>query len=333
MSRRSFIRKASIFPAMLFVPGSILTIQHSKDMKQENNYEVIIIGGSYAGLSAAMALGRAMRKVLIIDGGKACNRTAPHSHNFLTHDGKNPARIAAEAREEVLSYPTVKLLKGEVVAVSGQDKQFTVNTSQGEVFGTGKILFATGVKDEMLPIPGFAESWGISVIHCPYCHGYEVRNERTVIIANGEMAFEFARLIHNWTDKLAVFTNGVSTLDPEKSNLLKSRNIEIVQTAIQEIIHEDGQVKQLLLQDGSIYPVRAIYARLPFIQHCEIPEKLGCELTEQGHIRTNDFRQTNVPGIYAAGDNTTPMRSVSSAVAAGTTAGAIINHTLVQENF
>ncbi|MGE4512522.1 MAG: NAD(P)/FAD-dependent oxidoreductase, partial [Chryseobacterium sp.] len=142
----------------------------------ENNFDVIIIGGSYAGLSAGMALGRSLRNVLIIDSEKPCNRQTPHSHNFITQDGKRPKEISDLAKEQVAKYETVSFFNGTVIKTSKNDNGFEVETSYGEKFTAKKIILATGLKDIMPDIEGFSECWGISVIHCPYCHGYEVKD-------------------------------------------------------------------------------------------------------------------------------------------------------------
>jgi thioredoxin reductase len=298
-------------------------------MKTNNKYDVIIIGGSYAGLSAAMALGRAMRHVLIIDSGKPCNRQTPHSHNFLTQDGNTPASIAKIGRAEVLQYPTIEFREGEVTRVEGENGQFVVHNSDGQAIATRKVLFATGIKDLMPEIKGFADCWGISVIHCPYCHGYEYRHEQTGILANGDQAFEFARLINNWTKKLTVFTNGASTINESQREQLLKLNIGIIETAVQEIRHTDGFLEELLFGDGSSSKMTALYAKIPFEQHSNIPAKLGCQMTDTGYIQTDDFQKTSIPGIYAAGDNSTMVRSISVTVGTGTKAGAFINHELI----
>jgi thioredoxin reductase len=298
-------------------------------MKTNNKYDVIIIGGSYAGLSAAMALGRAIRHVLIIDSGKPCNRQTPHSHNFLTQDGNTPESIAKISRAQVMQYPTIEFIEGKVTRVEGENDQFTVYNSEGRAFAARKILFATGIKDLMPEIKGFTDCWGISVIHCPYCHGYEYRNEQTGIFANGDQAFEFARLINNWTKKLTVFTSGASTLKESQQEQLLQLNIDVVETPILEIRHIDGFLDELLFDDGSSLKITSLYAKIPFEQHCDIPVKLGCQMLDTGYIQTNDFQKTNIPGIYAAGDNSTMFRSLSIAVGAGTKAGAFINHELI----
>jgi thioredoxin reductase len=302
-------------------------------MEPANNFEVIIIGGSYSGLSAAMALGRASRKVLMIDSGKPCNRQTPHSHNFLTQDGETPKAIADKAREQVLKYDTIKWLEG--IATSGKQMAsgFEITTAKNEVFYAKKLLFATGIKDLMPEIEGFAECWGISVIHCPYCHGYEVRNEKTGILGNGDYAFEFSKTIRHWTKDLTVFTNGKATMTAEQLEKIKKHGIEIVEKEIEGFEHENGKIQFIRFKDQSKMPIKAIYARVPFVQHCDIPGKLGCELTEQGYIKVDQFFKTTAVGIYASGDNVSPMRSVAMAVSGGTMAGVSINKELIEEEF
>lgn len=299
----------------------------------ENNtfFEAVIVGGSYAGLAAGMALGRAMRHVLIIDGGKPCNAQTPHSHNFLTHDGHTPAHIAALGQEQVLAYPTIQWLTDEVSNVTGTNLDFQIETASGKKVSAKKVLFATGIKDQLPEIEGISECWGISAIHCPYCHGYEYRNMPTGLLINGEMAFEKARLIHHWTKQLTLFTNGESTISNTHADQLSARGIAVVETPIQRIVHTGGLLSHVTLSDGTAVPLKALYVSAPFVQHCPIPEKLGCERLPSGHLNVDAFQKTNVPGIFAAGDNAAMFRSVAAAVAAGTGAGAFINHELITE--
>lgn len=296
-------------------------------------FEVIIIGGSYSGLSAAMALGRALRQVLVIDSGKPCNMRTPHSHNFITQDGRTPKEISTIARKQVEAYNTVMFYDGLATSGIKTETGFQITTQSGDVFKASKLLFATGVKDIMPDIKGFFDCWGISVIHCPYCHGYEVRNEKTGILANGDIGYEFSKMISNWTKELTLFTNGKSTLTEEQVAKLKSRNIPIVETEIDRFEHIAGRITHVVFKDGTKAKVRAIYHKASFEQHCNIAEQLGCELTEQGHIKVDAFQKTSVYGIYASGDNTTPMRAVSTAVALGTLSGAMINREIIEESF
>ncbi len=302
-------------------------------MEDRIKFAAIVIGGSYAGLSAALTLGRSLRNTLIIDGGKPCNRQTPHSHNFLTQDGEKPQVIAQIAKAQVLQYDTVRYKHGEVTEVVKNEKEFRVKTADGLVFTANKILFATGVKDLMPSIKGFADCWGISVLHCPYCHGYEVRNKRTGILANGETALEMCQLIGNWTDQLCLFTNGPADLTAAQRTIISALNIEIVEQEIMELSHQAGYLQKILFTDGREEKVDAIYARAPFEQHCPIPLHLGCEPTEHGHIQVDFLQKTTVEGIFAAGDNTSFFRTVSLATAAGTKAGAAINKELIEDGF
>lgn len=297
------------------------------------NFDVIIIGGSYSGLSAGMALGRSLRNVLIIDSGKPCNRQTPHSHNFLTQDGKTPKEISTIAKEQVQKYDTVKFHDGVVLKTNKLDLGFEVETEQREKFTAKKLIIATGIKDVQPNIPGFTECWGISVLHCPYCHGYEVKNETTGIFANGDIAFEFSKMIQNWTKDLTLFTNGKSSLNEEQTQKLKEKSINVNENEIEEIIHENGQVQKLTFKNGQEFLLKALYAKIPFQQNINVSENLGCEMTEQGFIKVDPFQKTNVYGVYACGDNVTMMRSVATAIAQGNFAGAMVNKELVDEHF
>ncbi|QNL48261.1 NAD(P)/FAD-dependent oxidoreductase [Olivibacter sp. SDN3] len=302
-------------------------------METQNSYDVAIIGGSYAGLSAAMALGRAIRRALIVDSGSPCNRQTPHAHNFLTQDGQVPADIAALCKKQVLAYPTLQYTKDRVEMVKGENSSFYLETTSGRRMQAKKILFATGIRDQMPAIDGFADCWGITAIHCPYCHGYEYRNEPTGVIVNGDMALEKGRLIHNWTKKLTLFTNGTSTISTIHREQFASMGVEIIEQPVKKVEHKEGYINRVILVDGSSITLKVLYAHLPFEQHCKIPERLGCTINEVGHIAVDGFQKTNVPGIYAAGDNASPLRSLAMAVSTGAVAGAFINHELITEGY
>ena len=302
-------------------------------MTDSKNFEVIIVGGSYAGLSAAMALGRSLRSVLIIDGGQPCNIQTPHSHNFLTQDGEKPSTIAKKAKAEVLKYNTVSFLTD--IAISGKKVEdgFTISTELGKEFHAKKVIFATGIKDTMPDIKGFAACWGKTVIHCPYCHGYEFRTKATGIFADGARGFHLASMVNNLTDNLTLLTNSKPDFTEEQTAKIKKHNIDIIETTIAEIEHDNGKIKQVIFSDGTKKRFDALYAALPFAQHSNIPTSLGCELTEQGYIKVSPFQETNIQGVFACGDNSSMMRAVSNAVYTGGLAGAIVNGRLVEEKF
>ena len=302
-------------------------------MTGNNIFDVIIVGGSYSGLAAGMALGRALKKVLIIDEGKPCNRQTPYSHNFIIHDGDTPAEIAALANLQVKNYDTIKFFDGLATNGIKTEHGFEISTASGEIFSAKKIIFATGIRDILPDIEGLAACWGISVLHCPYCHGYEVRNERTGILSNGEIAFDFARLISNWTNDLTLFTNGASTFTAEQKEQLKKHLISIEEKEIESLEHSDGYIQHIIFRDGTKLSMKALYAPVPFEQHCTIPALLGCQLTEEGYIKVDPFMETTIAGVFACGDNATAMRTVANAVAMGTTAGMVASKKMILEAF
>ncbi|CAI2765943.1 NAD(P)/FAD-dependent oxidoreductase [Flavobacterium collinsii] len=302
-------------------------------MIHNNTYEVIIIGGSYSGLSAAMSLGRSLRQVLVIDSGLPCNRQTPHSHNFITHDGEKPAVISAKALMQVDFYDTVHFYNGLAIKAVEAGEGFEIETQSGDVFISKKILFATGVRDLLPKIDGFEECWGISILHCPYCHGYEVKKEKTAIIANGDLGFEYAKLISNWTTDLRILTNGKSAFTLEQSKILQEHKIQIVEDEIAVVKQENGYVQHIVFKNQSKIEVKAIYFRSPFEQHCPLPGSLGCELTEHGLLKVDALQKTTIPGVFASGDCHIQARSVAMAVSSGSFAGASINKELIDESF
>jgi len=327
VTRREFITQSSLLATALAIPGRLLSFGKPDKRNANRLFDVIIVGGSYAGLAAAMALGRSLRNVLIIDSGLPCNRMAPHSHNFLTQDGVKPKVIADSAKQQVLHYETVLYQEDIAVKVGRSGEAFVLATQSGKTFSAKKVLFATGLKDMMPPIPGFPDCWGISILHCPYCHGYEVRGQQTGILGNGDLAFHYAQLVSNLTDQLSIFTDGKAAFSSDQYQLIRKNKIPVVEQKIQRIIHQNGRLSGILLEDGSVHALNALYARPPFEQHCPIPVDLGCERTAQGLLKVDSFQQTTIPGIYACGDNAA-FRSVATAVSTGSHAGAAINMAL-----
>lgn len=333
MNRRNAIKQGSVAALALALPIPLTSLTKHGDMNAEQKFEVIIIGGSYSGLSAAMALGRSLRKVLIIDSGSPCNKQTPHSHNFITHDGAEPSAIAQKAKSQVLHYRTVHFLEDKATNATKAEDGFSVQTESGKEFKAQKVVFATGVKDIMLPIKGFSDCWGISVVHCPYCHGYEIKGKKTGIIANGEMALHLAPLVRNLTTDPTILTNGKVEFTPEQVARLDQNKVRIEEKAIVEIEHQHGYMENIVFSDGTKEPFAATYAVVPFAQHSNLPELLGCQLNEQGYIEVDVMGKTTVEGVFACGDNTTRMRSVANAVASGNMAGAVINMELSNEQF
>lgn len=302
-------------------------------MTTHSKFDVIIVGGSYSGLAAGMALGRALKNVLIIDSGKPCNQQTPYLHNFLTNDGKAPSELAATAKRQVEKYETVQLFSGVAIKVIKTGDVFVIEVASGETFLAGKLIFATGIRDMLPAIDGLAACWGISALHCPFCHGFEVKNESTGILGNGKDGYELASLISNWTNGLRLFTNGPSTLTAVQTARLAEHQIKIIETPIEKLEHNSGYIQQITFKDGSSSQVKAVYIRSPFRQVSQLPEALGCALTDYGYIQVDAFQVTSVPGVYACGDNTNKTRTVANAVAQGTTAGMTVSKQLITEQF
>lgn len=333
VSRRDFIKLNGLAIPTFILPKKITNFTNHKKMNHDKKFDAIIVGGSYSGLAAAMSFGRALKKVLIIDGGKPCNRQTPYSHNFLTQDGKTPTEISIIAKQQVALYDTVQFFKGQALQGTKTENGFEIEVDSGEIFSTNKLIFATGIIDDMPAIKGFSECWGISVLHCPYCHGYEVSNQKTGILANGENAYELAKLIVNWTKDLTIFTNGIASLTGEQKSKLEKHQIKIIENEIKSLNHQNGFIQNIVFKDGTTHNLKAIYSRNSFTQNSNIPALLGCELTNEGYIKIDAFQETTVEGIYACGDNVTKLRTVANAVAMGTNSGMSASKKMIMQQF
>jgi len=323
MQRRDFIKTSSA--AML----AVILPERNMIPTPESMHDVIIIGGSYSGMSAALTLGRARRSVLLIDANEPCNARVPHSHNLLTHDGEAPAELRAQARRDVARYNTVRMLEGRAIEVSGSDGAFVVRTVEGGEHRSRKLLLALGVRDELPSIAGLADCWGITAAACPFCHGYEVSERALGIIGSSPDNIQYAILLRNWSRNLRVFTNGASTFTDEQRDMLQKHEVEVVEAPIAEVLHEKGRVKAVSLTDGGRIAVDALFLRPRSVVPSAMLQSLGITLTEQGLLQVDFVQRTNVAGVFASGDCTTPMRALSVAMASGTMAGSAIVHELV----
>ncbi|SFT47508.1 Thioredoxin reductase [Chryseobacterium formosense] len=300
---------------------------------KNKDHEVIIIGGSFSGLSAALTLGRMLRKVLIIDYAQPCNRNARSSQNFLTNDGESPLAIIETARTKLSKYSNVKLIYDLAVSIEKREDGFKVTTMAKEIFRASKLIYATGIKDHLPSIDGFHSCWGISAIHCPYCHGYEYRGKRTAILANGEAAINMTAIVKNLTNEVIILTDGPAELDQKQLNLLKKNNVPIIETSVEKLVHNKGQIEAVNFTDGHQIKIDVLYNSPACAQHSVLTNFLAIELTNNGLIKVDHSQQTTVPGIYACGDNCTAMRTISQAIFTGNLAAAKVNTELTDENF
>ena len=286
-------------------------------------YDVIIVGGSYAGLSAGLQLARARRQVLVIDSGQRRNRFAATSHGFLGQDGQAPEMIAAEGRSQLMEYPTVTWVQDRVV----QAKGCSVRTEYNGAFQAKRLILATGVVDELPTIEGLQERWGKHVFHCPYCHGYELDPGRIGVLATSPLAMHHALMLPDW-GTTTLFTNGVFTPDAEQQAQLDRRGVSVENAAVRRI---SGERADLELDDGRVFNLDGIFT-MSRTRISPLAEQLGCELADGPtgpYLHTNDMRQTSVPGVFACGDTSLAAGSVALAVAEGVRAGVGAHFSLI----
>jgi thioredoxin reductase len=285
--------------------------------------DVIIIGGSFAGLAAALNLGRAKRNVTILDTGLPRNRYATHAHGLLGHDGKAPSQILAEAREQLAPYDTVRFQEARAEAITGAADDFSVVTADGATLKARRLLLSYGITDLLLSIPGFADCWGKSVIHCPYCHGYEYAGQRWGLIYSTAMSLHATQLYGDWTSQITLFTDGHEIPEAERSKLDK-RAVRVIDGKVTGIHHQDGQLSAVTTKDGTSTELDALFAHPRIKPSSNLHEQLGLATVETPFgiaLEVDDKQKTSRDGVYAAGDLVSPMHSLTIAVYTGATAG------------
>ncbi|WBX90708.1 NAD(P)/FAD-dependent oxidoreductase [Achromobacter mucicolens] len=295
------------------------------------HYDVIIIGGSFAGLSAAMQLARARRQVLLVDAARPRNRYAAHAHGFLGQDGVPPQEIVANARAQLARYPTVSFLDGEAIQALAQDGGFAVVMAGGEQVRGARLILATGMRDELPPLPGLQARWGQTVLHCPYCHGFEVAGEPLGVLAAHPMSVHQAMLLPDW-GPTTYFTQGQFEPSPEDARHLAARGVHVERTPVEALLGDAPALTGVLLADGREVPLRALFVASRVHMASPLAGQLGCEFDEGPLgpvIRVDDMKQTTVPGVFAAGDASTPMSNATLASASGVMAGVCAHRSLV----
>lgn len=294
-------------------------------------HDVVIVGGSFAGLAAALYLARARRSVCVIDTGLPRNRFSPHSHGFLTQDGSAPGAILATAREQVAAYPTVTFVEGEAAKAEGRSDGFVVELTNGDRIEASRIVLAFGISDELPSLPGLAERWGVSVLHCPYCHGYEVRDGSLGVLWSSPMSIHQATLIPEW-GPTTLFLNGATPPDADALADLARRGVTIEPAPVQALEGDGRTLSTATLADGRRVPIDALFIGAPTRLNSDIARELGCTIGDGmlGPMITVDgMQQTTVPGVFAAGDIARGAHSVSSAVSDGVMAGVAAHRSLV----
>ncbi|WP_178075945.1 NAD(P)/FAD-dependent oxidoreductase [Paenibacillus oralis] len=293
--------------------------------------DVGIIGGGPAGLNAALVLGRARKSVVVIDEGRPRNRVTGESHGFLTRDGIKPGEFRRIAKEQIQAYPTVHFVEDTAAAVTGEDGHFQITAAQGETFHAKKLLFAAGMKDAPLDIPGLAEVYGKSAFVCPYCDGWEMRDRPLVVIVPRDHALHMAQMISGWTAQFSVCTHEQGEWTEEQREELRRHQVPVFDLPVERIDSQEGMVRQVVLKDGRAVPCSGIFFAPRLVPGSSLPQTLGCDMTESGAMIVDDLGKTNVPGIYGAGDAASAKYQVIAAAAAGALTGIAINNELQEE--
>lgn len=296
-------------------------------------YDVLIVGGGPGGLSAALALGRARKRVLLADAGPRRNAAAVHIHNFVTRDGTPPETFRRIGREQLMTYPNVEVRDAHVASITGTRGAFEVALDSGTVTAR-RIMLCTGMVDEMLPIEGFAELWGSAIFQCPYCHGWEAQDTRWGYVAREPHAahmLPFALQLRGWTRDVRVFTDATFDVPEAVRASLDAAGITLHTSPVKRIVSRGDAIEAVELSNGEAVPVDAIFAHPPQRQ-VALVRALGLDLDDDGFVRVDPMRrETSVPGIYAAGDLTTRMQGASIASGAAVHTAAMLNLDVTME--
>jgi thioredoxin reductase len=295
---------------------------------ESETYDVAVIGGGPAGLSAALVLGRARRRVVVVDAGAPRNAPAGYMQGFLSRDGTPPADLLRTARAEVRRYG-VEIVEDRVVdATAG----FALRLAGGRTVEARRVLLATGAADVLPDVPGARERWGRDLLHCPYCHGWEVRDEPIGVLGTGPGSVEHAHLLRQWTDDVILFTHAYAVTTEERATL-DARGIAVVDGAVERLVVTDDHLRAVQLADGRTIPRAALFIRPALRAHAHgPPAALGCELVAGGLVRADADGRTSVPGLWAAGNAANPRAQVITAAGEGSAVAIAINTELVQDD-
>jgi thioredoxin reductase len=292
-----------------------------------NEYDVLVVGGGAAGLTAALVLLRARRTVAVVDAGHPRNAPAAEMHGFLSRDGIPPAQLIAAGRAEVAGYGGT-LIDDTVTSIR---PGFRARLASGAEVSARRVLIAAGLRDEVPDIPGVRERWGKDVLHCPYCHGYEVRDQPIAVLGGNAEAIQHALLIRQWSADVALFQHS-DTLDPEPRELLAARGVRVVDGRIARLVIVNDQLHGVELVDGTIVPRTAVFVRPRFVPNSTLLTDLGCEADENGWVTHDATGRTTVPGVRVAGNAADPRAQVITAAGEGSAAAIAINAELVDED-
>lgn len=294
------------------------------------SYDMLIVGASNAGLSAALMLGRARRRVLVLDGGPPRNALAFHTHSFFTRDGSAPQEMMRVGREQLRPYDVeiraAEVLRAGLAATGG----VVLTLAGGSKIAAPALVLATGVADELPAVSGLAELWGRGVYHCPYCHGWENRHSQVVVYGRGEAGYQQAVLLHQWSPRLTLCTDGPAGLTPTQRDYLTRLGVAVLETPVAALDGSAKCLRAVVLKDGHRQPVDALFLRPVQRQRSDLAAQLGCAFSPEGvFVQVTEAGLTSVPGVYAVGDMTGPFQQAILAAASGTRAAAALNYELI----
>ena len=297
-----------------------------------DSYDVIVVGAGPAGLSAALMLGRCRRSVLVFDNATPRNAASHGLHGYLTRDGTPPLEFLQLARRELERYDTVRLCDAEVAAAECADGMFVVTLDDGSRFSARKLLLATGVVDNLPDIPGFRELYGRSVFHCPYCDGWEVRDQPLAIYGKGERGLGVALELTAWSRDLVLCTDGPSEIDQTGLDRLSGNGIGIREERVARLEGHDGVLTRVVFASGPALDRRALFFSTGQYQRSNLMSRLGCEFNDKGTVRTGKYETTHLRGLFVAGDASRAVQWVVVAAAEGAEAAFAINTDLLKED-
>lgn len=301
-------------------------------MPDSPSFDAIVVGGGPAGLSAALALGRSRRRVLLAADGPTRNARAEAAHNVLTQDGTPPEELVRIGRAQLDPYD-VTVREEQATDAERTGSGFAVTFAGGGRAEARGIILATGVRDVLPDVPGFDELWGTGIFHCPYCHGWEIAGRPLAIYARGETALHLAQLIRGWTDDLVLFTDGPSGLSPSDRVKIERNGIVVREERVERLVGSGGDLKSVALKGGEVVPRDGLFVSPKQELRSDLAHRLGCPLSAEGRVEAGIAGRTPVPGVFVAGDAGPGPQSVVSATASGRLAGAMLNHDLLEGEF